>query len=200
MSSENRGGSEETRARILEAALELVTTRGAGETTLAEIAREAGVSRQAIYLHFGSRTKLFVAMVNQVDATGDLPVMIRAVTEASTGIEAADALLRSQVDHNPQIRELADAIDADRLTEPAAAAAWNDRMQSRHRGCERIVRRLADEGALAPEWNPRDAADFLWTLTSYRTWRDLVVDRGWPPRRYLRHLQRVVRAVLLKSD
>lgn len=192
--------SPETRERILEAALALVKSRGAAATRIADIARKSGVSRQAVYLHFGTRIELFVAMVNHVDATGDLQRHIQAVMTAPTGIDAVDALIRSQSEYNPHIRELADAIDAARLTEPAAEAAWQDRMASRRRACAMIVGRLADEGVLAPEWTQSDAADFLWSLTSVRVWRDLVIDRGWSARKYERHLMRVARAALLAPE
>lgn len=200
MSSDLRTGSSKTRERILEAALELVTTKGAAATRIADIARKSGVSRQAVYLHFGTRAELFVAMVNHVDATGDLSRHLQAIFGAPTGIDAVDALIRSQSEYNPQIRELADAIDSARLTEEAAEAAWQDRMASRRRGCGMIIKRLADEGALAPGWTESDAADFLWALSSVRVWRDLVVERGWSASKYEKHLMRVARAALLEAD
>lgn len=197
MSSTKGSGSPQTRARILEAALALVKSKGAAATRIADIARQSGVSRQAVYLHFGTRAELFVAMVNHADATGDLDRHLHAIFNAPSGIDAVDALIRSQSRYNPYIRELADAIDSARLTEEAAEAAWQDRMASRRRGCGIIVKRLADEGVLAPEWTESDAADFLWTLSSIRVWRDLVVERGWSAETYERHLMRVARAALL---
>lgn len=200
MSSGPITGSPETRERILEAALELVKSKGAAATRIADIARESGVSRQAVYLHFGTRAELFVAMVNHVDENGDLARHIEAIYNAPTGIAAVDALIRSQSQYNPQIRELADALDSARLTEEAAEAAWQDRMASRRRGCGMIVKRLADEGVLAASWTEADAADFLWTLSSVRVWRDLVVERGWSPKKYEKHLMRIARTALLSRQ
>jgi AcrR family transcriptional regulator len=55
-----------TRLRLLEVTRRLVAERGAG-IAMADVARAAGVSRQAVYLHFTSRASLFVAVVRQMD-------------------------------------------------------------------------------------------------------------------------------------
>lgn len=200
MSSKKGTGSPETRERILETALALVKRQGVAATRIADIARESGVSRQAVYLHFGTRAELFVAMVSHLDATGDLTRHIQAIFDAPSGIDAIDALVHAQAQYNPQIREIADALDSARLSEEAAQAAWQDRMEARRRGCAMIIERLANEGLLAPGWSKSDATDFLWTLSSIRVWRDLVVERGWSSRKYEQHLARVAHASLLSGE
>ena len=70
-------------------------------------------------------------------------------------------------------------------------------MRQRHTACTRNVKRLRDEGSLAPGWRIADAADVLWELSSIRTWEDLTRDRGWTKQRYTRLLQRVARRALI---
>ncbi|WP_438025442.1 helix-turn-helix domain-containing protein [Sorangium sp. So ce233] len=53
----------ETRGVILEAARRLGTEPGRRGVSMAEIASAAGVSRQAVYLHFETRTQLLVALL-----------------------------------------------------------------------------------------------------------------------------------------
>src|SRR5664279_1911302 len=53
----------ERERRILDAASELITHYGYDKTTVDEIAREAGVSKGAIYLHFKSKDDLFEALL-----------------------------------------------------------------------------------------------------------------------------------------
>jgi AcrR family transcriptional regulator len=48
-----------TQARILEAAAALFTTRGYERTSISAIAAQAGVSRAAIFWHFGNKAGLF---------------------------------------------------------------------------------------------------------------------------------------------
>ena len=49
----------QTQARILEAAAGLFTTRGYERTSISAIAEQAGVSRAAIFWHFGNKAGLF---------------------------------------------------------------------------------------------------------------------------------------------
>lgn len=53
---------DERAIRILEAAAELIMHYGYDKTTVSDIAREAGVSKGAIYLHWSSKEELFDAL------------------------------------------------------------------------------------------------------------------------------------------
>lgn len=55
----------EREARILEAAAQLFAHYGFDKTTVSEIAREAGVSKGAIYLHFDSKEMLLEALLQR---------------------------------------------------------------------------------------------------------------------------------------
>jgi AcrR family transcriptional regulator len=52
---------EETRLRIVEAAIDLHHTKGPARTTLTDIARLAGVQRHTLYRHFPDERALFLA-------------------------------------------------------------------------------------------------------------------------------------------
>src|SRR5438093_2854511 len=52
---------EETRLRIVEAAIELHRQKGPAHTTLSEIARRAGVQRHTLYRHFPDERAIFLA-------------------------------------------------------------------------------------------------------------------------------------------
>jgi AcrR family transcriptional regulator len=54
---------EERESRILDAANELITHYGYDKTTVDDIARLAGVSKGAVYLHFKSKEALFEALL-----------------------------------------------------------------------------------------------------------------------------------------
>nr|WP_067296149.1 TetR/AcrR family transcriptional regulator [Marinobacterium profundum] len=61
--SKARSKSEEKRIQILDAAVELFTERGFSNTSMDQIARQAGVSKQTVYSHFGNKEDLFVGAV-----------------------------------------------------------------------------------------------------------------------------------------
>jgi AcrR family transcriptional regulator len=61
--SKTRTKSEEKRVLILDAAVELFTEQGFSNTSMDQIARQAGVSKQTVYSHFGNKEDLFVGAV-----------------------------------------------------------------------------------------------------------------------------------------
>ncbi|KAF3997461.1 TetR family transcriptional regulator [Glaciimonas immobilis] len=58
--------AQETRSRILDAAVEVFYAQGVSQTSLADVATGAGVSRGAIYWHFTNKSDLFNAMCERV--------------------------------------------------------------------------------------------------------------------------------------
>lgn len=58
--------AEKTRVALLAAAERLFLERGVAHTSLDQIAREAGVTRGAVYWHFQNKAHLFNDMLNQV--------------------------------------------------------------------------------------------------------------------------------------
>lgn len=59
------GKRERTRARLLDAALELTREKGFEQTTVADIASRAGVSTGSIYGNFRNRDDLFMALAQR---------------------------------------------------------------------------------------------------------------------------------------
>lgn len=60
--SEGNGGS---RGRLLDAAVDLFGRRGYGDTTVSEIAREAGVSKGLVYHYFDTKRDLLAAVIRR---------------------------------------------------------------------------------------------------------------------------------------
>ena len=57
--------SEETRTRLLEAAVRLFAQQGYDASGVAEICAAAGVSKGAFYHHFESKQALFLALLEE---------------------------------------------------------------------------------------------------------------------------------------
>ncbi len=186
--------------KILEAALSLVMKRGGADITMAQIARAADMSRQAVYLHFADRGELFVAMVRYADDKRGLEHEIRLIREAPTGLEAMRRMVSLQARSNPQIWPAARTLDAVRRTDPEIERSWQDRLQHRLAGCRDIMRRVKHDGDLIPGTDVDTAADLLWTLTSLRMWEDLVVLRGWSAKRYEEHVNTLLLRALTRHD
>jgi AcrR family transcriptional regulator len=84
--------SEETRARIIEAAIKLFSARGYNAASVDDICEVAGISKGAFYHHFESKQALFLALLdgwlqtidNAIDASRDktAPETFMQMTEA----------------------------------------------------------------------------------------------------------------------
>lgn len=59
--------SEETRRRLVESAAEVFGRRGYDGTTVAEIARNAGLTSGAIYAHYQNKSDLLMSTIERVD-------------------------------------------------------------------------------------------------------------------------------------
>ena len=91
-------GRPETRTQILEAARAMFEEHGYHGAGLAAVAKTAGVSRQAIYLHFPSKAELLTELHLHIFATDVVPAVRRhPVTDAMTAWEAIDATIASTV-------------------------------------------------------------------------------------------------------
>jgi len=87
MARKTKDETEQTRLQIIAAARRVFAERGVSRTTLAEIAKEAGVTRGAIYWHFKNKPDLFFAMRDQIS----LP-LIDAVEDGALTDKSADPL------------------------------------------------------------------------------------------------------------
>lgn len=82
--------TEETRARILDAALTIFSSKGYHDTRMDEIVEESHTSKGAIYFYFPNKERLFIALVDQF---ADL--LERKVTEAVEREEQGIARVRA---------------------------------------------------------------------------------------------------------
>jgi len=185
--------------RILDAALALITRRGEADVTMADIGKAARVSRQAVYLHFADRADLLLALVRHVDEKRGIPREIQKIADAHTGVAALREMVSLQMRMNPGVWAVARALDAVRGTDEAVERSWQDRLQARLNGCRMIVAKLSRDGALRPDLDPDAAADLLWTITSLRTWEDLVLQRGWTSAEYEERIHRLLLATITST-
>lgn len=71
MARKTKAEAAETRQALLKAALAVFGRRGYAATALEEIAREAAVTRGAIYWHFASKADLYAALIADASARLD---------------------------------------------------------------------------------------------------------------------------------
>jgi len=189
----------ETRTRILEATWRLMEERNGQGVRMRDVAEAAGVSRQAVYLHFGSRTELMVATARYGDEVRGHDERLRCYRAATAGVERLEAFVEFWGDYIPEIYGIARALLAARETDQAVAAAWDDRMGVVREACRDIIERLHRDGTLAPGWSLDEAADLLWTMLSIRNWESLTVERGWSTDRYVGRMQDLTKRAFVQA-
>lgn len=188
-----------TRERILGAAWRLLEAADGGDVRMRDIAAAAGVSRQALYLHFATRTELLVATTRHIDQVLGLDDRLRSWRSARTGREVLRAWIHFWGEYIPQIHPVARALMASRSHDPDAAAAWADRMRAVHDGCRITCEALARDGILDARHSVKDATDLLWAILSVSTWELLVKERGWTSAAYVERMNAVAESVLAPS-
>jgi AcrR family transcriptional regulator len=189
--------TKNSRTRILDAALKLITRRKGADVSMAEIARASGLSRQSLYLHFRDRANLMVALVRHTHGKLVTAEPLRRLKGAPTGSIALRTWILLQAEMNPGIWPVACSLEAVRRSDPGAELGWQDRQKHRLGECRQIVRRLHREGTLKAGITQQTAADLLWSITSLRTWEELVLERGWTAARYEQQLTQLLTDALV---
>src|SRR5260221_14411202 len=117
MVSRRRKGSD-THVAILEAARGLLEERGFYGVGLEEVARAAGVSRQAVYLQFGSKGRLLLDLFKYVGRVEGVPGFVERIKSAPDAVAMLAALVRFHARFTPRIHRLAVVLDTARRTDP----------------------------------------------------------------------------------
>lgn len=186
-----------TKIRILEAAQELLQ-QGAIHASMAEIAKAAGISRQALYMHFGTREALLGALNSYMAQTCGIAAELQRIENAATGIDALRASASFQARLYPKVHAVVRALErAQSDHDEAAGRVWQAQLRSDLAGCKATVERLHRERLLRTGLDVATATDLLWALTSIPLWEELVLQRGWSAKRYEKHVANLLIAALI---
>jgi AcrR family transcriptional regulator len=189
--------SSDSRTAIVKAAGRLLAENGAA-VTLEQVARAAGVSRQAIYLHFANRNALVVAVADDARQHAGLAERTAALTEATTPRALLEGFARIAATFHAEVAEAELGMEALCRIDAELAEAWGKRAAGRETVARKVVEQLAAMNALALP--AREATDLLWALSSASLFDLLVRQRRWSVRSYETHLVRVLEAALVSNQ
>ena len=185
-----------TRDRILKAAWTLLED-GASQVRMSDIAKAAGISRQALYLHFPNRADLLVATTRHIDAVNRVDALLAPSREARSGEERLETFITAWASHLPNIQGVARALIAMQESDVEARRAWEDRMAALREGCAAAVAALAQDGRLDPGHSQASATDWLMMLLAVPNWTFLTRDCGWNSEQYRQHVIEAARRSLM---
>ena len=190
----------ETRTRILDATVQMLEKHGGRGVRMGDIAKAAGISRQAVYLHFASRTELLVAATRYLDEILDVDSRLAASRAATSGVERLALYIECWGHYIPEIYGVAKALLLAQDTDAAAAEAWRGRMLAMRDGCRAAIDALHSDGTFAPEWTPKRATDTLWTLLLVPNWENLTYECGWSTQQYVRWMKTVAERTFVQDS
>jgi AcrR family transcriptional regulator len=190
-------GRSDTRVAILDAARTLFEEQGYFGAGLEAVAKMAGVSRQAIYLHFASKAELLTALHLRIYETDVVPAQERnPIWTAPTALDALDALIVVDAEVASKVWRIHEAFVVARRHFPEVDATLRPREKERYQELVRLGRWLKKEGRLPPRLTVSTFADLLWGLNSLGTFQNLVLERGWSIGRYGRWVRATIRLQL----
>mgnify|MGYP003634006954 CR=1 FL=1 len=100
----------ETRIRILNAALKRMESADGDTVRVSDVAKEAGVTRQTLYLYFRTRTELLIAVTLYVDELKSSDDRLAASRAAPSGVARLEAYIAAWTDYIPEIYGVARAL------------------------------------------------------------------------------------------
>jgi AcrR family transcriptional regulator len=187
--------ARETQLRIIGAAHDLFVGQGYGSTTIADIARAAGVAVETIYAAFRNKHTL-LCQVWYVRVRGDEEDIrlwdraeIRAVIaepDLARRFEAQAVVLTAVFRRiTPLLLMLQGAV----ASQPDAAAMLAEFDQMRLDRAGKYARAAAATGQLAV--SEEECRDVLWATLDGDLWHRLVAQRGWSDERFAAWLGRL---------
>jgi AcrR family transcriptional regulator len=155
---------EETRQRLLEAAVEVFINQGIGAASIDHIAAAAGFSRGAVYSNFADKDELVMELLRQMteSSIAELDQILVDHPEADDYIRAIQASLvapvRSGWNHHPV---LATELTLWALRIPRAQAMLRDRLDRTQEAVWRALEQNTTQRGLAPASNRKMIAAMI---------------------------------------
>jgi AcrR family transcriptional regulator len=174
--------AEQTRRRILDAALHLFVERGYAATTVAAVAAEAGVSPETIYLSVGGKRGLLEGVIDKAIAGEDPPVREDGWWDELARLPVARERLERLVEYSCTILArtcathsvIRGAADKEAFAAALGKRLLSDRLTAQ---TERIGRYLGDE--LRQGLSISEAGQRYCALASPELYYLLTVELGW---------------------
>jgi AcrR family transcriptional regulator len=174
-----RADAELTRARVVEAARELVAAPdGMAGFSMEAVARQAGVARMTVYYQFGSKVGLLEAVYDDLAQRG-LVASLRAVFEAPDALEALDVLVAAFGRFWASDRLIMRRLRALAVLDPDFEGA-RERDERRRNLFREVVGRITEHYGQPDEASAPQLVDVLTTLASFESFDAFAGDQRSP--------------------
>ena len=202
--SRRQAQARETRAAVVRAAQALFLEKGYGATTVADVARAAGVSVETVYGAFGSKAGLLHRVWDVTVGGDDQEVLlherpdvlaIRAEPDLRRRLHLHAAFYTS-ISH--RVVPFTLMVQAASGHEPAAAVVLEEMGRQRYEGMGVMTAEAARTGQLGV--SVEECHDVMWATTDGQLWHRLVQQRGWADERFATWLAQLWVSVLQVAE
>lgn len=177
--------TSETRRKILQACWDLMVKTGGIGVRMSDIAKKAGVSRQALYLHFKTRAELYIATTQFIDDELNSAIKMMDHLSSEDPIERIGKFVSAWAGHMENIQHVARALLAAGVTDVQAMEAWNQRMGLLYRQCFDISKGLKAANMLRSGLSIKRAAELFVVTISFQNWDRMRHFYGWSKAAYI---------------
>jgi len=184
---------EQARARrlaVVLAARELFETGGFRQTTIAAIAKQAGVSSESIYKTFGTKAALAKAVFD-IELAGDdepVPVAERPAMQAirdEPDVRRKVAMFAGGLAQRQARSAAVQILIRDgRHVDDSLTPVWEALQREGLTGMTALGRHLLDTGQLREDLTLEQVRDILWNYLSIDAYERLVLIQGWSQQQY----------------
>jgi AcrR family transcriptional regulator len=202
-SSRRQEQARETQRRILTAAHDLFVGKGYGRTTIAEVARTAGVSAETVYGAFGNKPTLLHRVWDVTIGGDDEEVVyherpeIRALMQEKSLAARLTQQAKLLTATSRRIVPFMLAVQGAAASDPAAAEMLAEIARQRLAGISVMAKQAAQTGQLAV--TEAECRDFVWSTTDGTLWQRLVNERGWTDEQFEQWLGKMWVAMLVRA-
>lgn len=182
----------------LDVAERLFLESGYTATTVAAIADAAGVSAATIYKTYGGKAGLVRAVCQRaLQGRADVPAETRsnALRSATSAQAVVDGWSRLAMEVSSRGSPLFLVLRNAALTDPEAAALYDEFERQRLDRMNDNARFLRDAGFLRDGVSVQQARDVLWMSVAPEVYELLVLRRGWSLTRFGRHVARTISTI-----
>lgn len=184
-----------TRERIVTAARELFASRGFAGTTIAMIAKRAGVATATVYSTFSNKAAIITAMIAGLEAEVDAEewrARIQAEPDAPSKLDLYASFHREFFSNGRDVLNAA----LHSASDPSAVELQTQGARNAKEWLEPIVATLADSRQLAPGLTRQQAVDRAWMLSAMELYFRATFWLEWSDEEYEHWLKQILRAQL----
>ena len=168
----------DTKLRIVDTTWKLFNEMSPKSPTLGEIAKEAGVSRQAVYLHFDNRAALLTETIRIMREKVGTTARMKAAREVEPELVLSSWVCKL-FEVYEEILPMGETYMAIAHADEAGKQGWGVFVASVRRSAAFVIERFDSLGMLQSKWTVETATDWLYTKIDFAVWHLIVHELGW---------------------